>query len=231
MNITSNLADVGQLLNIYMDEIVPKEGMTFSAFTIQTAAKLLQPKDQRNWVPLIVKQIQPKQYQVTGNSLVYAVADIAGLERVWCVVTDSTKESEEIAQVLSGEAVPRINLSTASHDDINLAFQHLLAMPTSPLKGIKLQVVVSRIDEAPRQYWKDLTPITTLKCGITKGKKLDALAQVFYLTPQPISEFITDSSILSGLTMTELKTMAKKRGISGYTKLKKNDLVEQLSQI
>nr|WP_279239751.1 Rho termination factor N-terminal domain-containing protein [Scytonema sp. UIC 10036] len=43
-------------------------------------------------------------------------------------------------------------------------------------------------------------------------------------------EVITDPSILNTLTVTQLKDMAKKRGISGYTKKKKPELIEVLSK-
>jgi hypothetical protein len=226
----NNLNDVGQLLYLYYDEILPSEGTQFSEFTVQASAKLLQAASQRNWVPLIVKQVSSKQYQVIGNSFVYAVAEAAGLDRVWCILADDSQDTEQISRVLSGEKVPKVNLSTATHDEISAAFKYLLDLPASPLKGVKIQAAVSRIDEAPRQYWKDLTPIINLKCGLTRGKKLDTLSEIFYLTPQEISESTTDVSILKGLTVTELKAIAKKRGISGYTKLKKPDLVEKLGQ-
>jgi hypothetical protein len=91
-------------------------------------------------------------------------------------------------------------------------------------------IATDRIDEAPREHWKTLDQITTLKCGITKGKKLNALKEVFYLTPQPMPEVIKDSTSLNTLTAGELRDMAKKRGISGYSKKRKNDLIELLSQ-
>jgi Rho termination factor, N-terminal domain len=225
------LNDVGQLLYLYYNEILPSEGTQFSEFIVQASAKLLQAASQRNWVPLIVKQISSKQYQVIGNSFVYAVAEAAGLDRVWCILADDSQDTEQVSRVLSGERIPKVNLSTATHDEISAAFKYLLDLPASPLKGVKIQAAVSRIDEAPRQYWKDLTPIVNLKCGVTRGKKLDTLSEIFYLTPQEISESTTDVSILQGLTVTELKAMAKKRGISGYTKLKKPDLVEKLGQV
>lgn len=65
---------------------------------------------------------------------------------------------------------------------------------------------------------------------ITKGKKLNALKQVFYVTPQPLPDVIKDPGVLQTLTLQELKKMAKKRELSGYNKLKKSDLVEVLSQ-
>lgn len=80
------------------------------------------------------------------------------------------------------------------------------------------------------QRLKTLEPITNLKCGITRGKKLNALKEVFYLIPQSMPEVIKDSTILNTLTAGELGDIAKKRGISGYSKKKKDELVELLSQ-
>ena len=91
-------------------------------------------------------------------------------------------------------------------------------------------VVTNCIGEAPRQNWTTLEPITKLKCGISKGIKLDALNEVFYLTPQSLPEVINDLTTLNTLTSAELKAMAKKRGLSGYSKKKKNELIELLSQ-
>ena len=225
----ASLSDIGNLMHIYLDEIEPGEATEMPDFLIQASAQVLNQKCDRNWVPIIVKETGEDQYQVIGNSFVYAVAEEAGLERVWCVIADDSDEAAEVARVLSGEEVPRINLSKASHDEITAALQYLIELPGSDLKKVKLATATNRIDEASRQYWKTLDPIASLKCGITRGKKLDALKSVFYLTPQPMPEVITDPAILKTLTSTELKKMAKKRGITGYSKLKKADLIETLS--
>ncbi|MGF1517184.1 MAG: Rho termination factor N-terminal domain-containing protein [Nodosilinea sp.] len=54
------------------------------------------------------------------------------------------------------------------------------------------------------------------------------LEEVFYLTPEPMPEVITDRKILETLTTQQLKGMAKKRDVKGLSKLKKADLVELL---
>jgi hypothetical protein len=51
-----------------------------------------------------------------------------------------------------------------------------------------------QIEEADRKSWKDLTPIIKLACGITKGKKLDILSEIFYLDP-PEAEVLPDRPI------------------------------------
>ena len=226
----SNLSDIGNLMHLYMDEIKPGEGTNAPEFLITATSRTLNSLGGRNWVPVIVKEIGEDQYEVIGNSFIYAVAEEAGLEKVWCIIADSKDETVELTKVLSGEVTPKINLSTATRDDIKAALQYLIEKPGTDLKSVKLLIATDRIDEAPRQYWKTLEPITKLKCGITSGKKLNALKEVFYLTPQSMSEAIKDTTTLKTLTAGELRDIAKKRGITGYSKKKKDELVELLSQ-
>ncbi len=225
-----SLSNVGNLMCLYMHEVNPGKSTDAPEFLIKAAAKALLESDGRNWVPVIVKEITEDQYEVIGNSFIYAIAEEAGLERVWCIIADKSEKTFELTKILTGESIPQINLSTATRDEIQSALQYLIEKPGSELKGVKLAIATNRIDESPRQYWKSLEPITKLKCGITKGKKLVALKEVFYLTPQPTPEVITDGNTLNSLTVAQLKDMAKKQGITGYTKKKKQELVDLLSK-
>lgn len=226
----SSLSDIGNLMHLYLDEIDPGEGTSAPEFLIKASAHLLNQKGGRNWVPVIVKETGEDKYEVIGNSFIYAVALEAGLERVWCIVADDSDDTSQVAKVLAGEEIPKVNLSKATRDDIVAALEYLIEQPGSPLKTVKIAVAANRIDEAPRQYWKNFEPVTGLKCGITKGKKLDALKQVFYLTPQPMPETTNDPVILKTMSTADLKAMAKKKGIAGISKMKKDDLVEVLSK-
>lgn len=210
-----------------MHEINPGKGIEASEFLIKASAKVLAESGGRNWMPVIVKEIGEDEYEVIGNSFVYAIALEAGLERVWCIVTDASSRTEVLTQILTGDLTPKINLSTATRDEIKAALQYLIEKPNSELKGVKLAIATNRIDEAGRKYWSNLEPITKLKCGITKGKKLDALMSVFYLTPDPTLQATTP---VNALTITQLREMAKKRLIPGYTKKKKQELVALLSE-
>ncbi|WP_293126101.1 Rho termination factor [Okeania sp. SIO1I7] len=183
----SNLSNIGKLIHLYIDEIEPGDGIDAPEFLISATAKFLSESGGRNWVPVIVKEVEEDKYEVIGNSFIFAVAEAAGLEKVWCVIADESEETEKISKILSGEQIPQINLSTATRDEIKIALQYLIEKLDSQLKGVKLAVATNRIDEAPRQYWKDFKPITKLKCGITTAK-VNALKEVFYLTPQPIPE-------------------------------------------
>ncbi len=221
---------VGTLMHLYLDEIEILNGTDVPDFLIKSTAKLLQETGGRNWVPVIVKVIEKDSYQVVGNSFVYAVAEQAGLERVWCIIADAGEDAGILSRALAREETPKLNLSTASREEIMSALQFLIEQPNSILKSIKLAVATSRIDEAPRQFWKTLDPIVDLKCGITKGKKLDLLKNLFYLTPQiRVFEKLTEND-LKRKTVSELKNLLKEREITGMSKMKKNDIIKILLQ-
>lgn len=239
----SKLSNVGNLISLYLDEIEPGEGTDAPKFTIDASARYLVENGGRNWIPVIVKEIGEDRYQVIGNTFIYAVAEAAGLERVWCIIADDSPETAEITQVLAGEKTPKLNIAKASRDEIRAALQYLIKQPGSVLKSVDLAIATTRIDEAPRQYWKNLDPIIKLKCGITKGKKLEAIEQIFYVDPQPMPEPIVEPSVeskpvsssivntgnLKSKSVAQLKELAKQRGMSGYSKMKKAELIKALS--
>ncbi|WP_293210350.1 MULTISPECIES: Rho termination factor N-terminal domain-containing protein [unclassified Microcoleus] len=216
-------------MHLPINQIDPGDATDAPEFLLKATANILKQKGGRNWIPVIVKDIGKDSYQVIGNSFVYAVAEEAGLEKVWCIIADDNDDTTTLTKILAGEEKPKINLSTASRDEIMAALQYLIEQPNSDLKSVKLAVATNRIDEAPRQYWKNFEPITSLKCGITKGKKLDAIKSVFYLIPQSMPDTINDVTILRTMTTVELKAIAKTRGIAGITKMKKDALIEALS--
>ena len=75
-------------------------------------------------------------------------------------------------------------------------------------------------------------PVISLKCGITKGKKLDTFKTAFYLTPlpPPPPPPLPPPSELKALKVTELRKIAKERGVAGYTKMSKVALLDYFSQ-
>ncbi|UKP01355.1 Rho termination factor N-terminal domain-containing protein [Nostoc sp. UHCC 0870] len=222
--------DIGNLMYLYRKEISSCVGTDAPEFLIKSTAQALNNLGGRNWIPIIVKETGEDQYEVIGNSFIYAVAEEARLDKVWCIIADDSKETSEVTKILAGEIRPKINLSYAGRDEIKSALEYLIEKPDSVLKRVNLSVATNRIEEAPRKYWTSLDPITTLKCQITKGVKLNALKEVFELTPEPLPDVIKDPIILRTLTVTELRKMAKKRGIPGCSRKGKDELVQILSQ-
>ncbi len=222
---------IGSLKYIYLEEIQMKEASTVHSFIINATAEELAAADEHNYIPIIIKEISADSYEVIGNSFIYEVAQAAGLERVWCIVTDGLEETISITKLLSREKLPKINLSTAERDEIVQALDYLINLPESPLKKLDKSKTTSKISDSPiRKYWKNLDEITKLKCGITKGKKLNLIKEIFSLAPEPFPAVIKDPAILDSMTTSDLKALSKKRGLSGYSKLKKSQLVELLSQ-
>ncbi|MEB3288770.1 MAG: transcription termination factor rho family protein, partial [Leptolyngbya sp.] len=175
------ISDIGNLMCLPIDEIEPGQPTEVHPYILQFAAKKVN-QNGRNWIPVIVKEIGLDQYQVIANSFIYAVAIEAGLEEIWCIIAEDSPDVTELSQALALEVPPRTNLSTADRDEISVALDYLIKQPGTPLKGVRAASVVARLDEAPREYWQDLKPVTKLGCGITGGAKLKALEQVFYLT-------------------------------------------------
>ncbi len=179
----SDFNNIGKLMHLRLADIEPGEQSSESEFIINAAAEAVCGASGRNWIPVIVKEIADYQYQVVSHNFVYAVAQQAALERVWCIVIEPETKSIEQAKILAKEIVPKVNLTVASGNTILAALRYLVAEPGSALKGLDIIKTANRITSADRATWTSLSPITALKCGITKGKKLDALAKVFFLSP------------------------------------------------
>lgn len=177
--------DIGKLMHLLLDDIAPGEQFSESEFIITAAAEAVCQTGGRNWIPVIVKETGKNQYQVVSNHFVYAVAQKAALERVWCIVIEPESTSIEQAKILAREVTPKVNLTTASRETILAVLRYLIAETGGALKGVDAIVATNRIAAADRESWSSLSPITTLKCGITRGKKLDAVAKIFFLSAPP----------------------------------------------
>lgn len=222
------LSDVGNLLCLPFDEIEPGPLTEAHDFLIQEASNLLRTT-QRNWLPVIVKETGVDQYEVVANAFVYEAASEAGLEKLWCILVDDSADTALVSTVLAHDSIPRINLSKASRKQIAAALDYLIKQPGTLLKGVSVATASSRIDSAPRKYWETLEPVTKLGCKLSKSK-LKELKKIFYLEPEPLPEVITDRALLESFTSADLKKMAKKRGLKGYSKFKKTELVNALSE-
>jgi hypothetical protein len=135
----------------------------------------------------LVEEIADYQYKIINNYLIYAAAQKAKLEKIWCIVVEPTPESIEQINLFTGNSKPRINLNVASEEAIFAALQYL--SETNPLfNKVDCNKAATQIAKADRDFWIDFTEISKLKCGITntaKAKKIDALAEVFFLAPSP----------------------------------------------
>jgi hypothetical protein len=136
----------------------------------------------KNILPVVVRLLGEDKYQAILNTQILDAARLVHLDFVWCIVVNQAMQQQievELGQTLW------VNLTTASEQDLADTLTYLASQPGSPLKGLEATIAASKIAAEDRSTWQDFTPIIKLKCGITKGKKLDALATAFYLTPPP----------------------------------------------
>lgn len=223
-----------QLMYLWLHEISVPEPTDAPQFLVDVVSETLKKSSGKNWIPVIVKEVSNGEYVVVANSFIYAAAENAELEKVWCVIVDNDESAEYLTKVLAREIVPKLDLATASYEQIQGALEYISEKPNSALKGIKLLIAVTRIAEAPRHNWKSLDELTKLKCGITKGKKLDALKEVFTLNVKSVKATVDvnepkPTKSLDSLSLTELKAMAKDKKLKGYSKKTKAELVDLLS--
>lgn len=88
----SNISDVGNLIHVYIDYIIAVD-IEVTPHIIESA-KTLNNNGGRNWIPIIVKETGIDQYQIIGDTFVYAVCKAANLDKVWCIVVDDSTETE-----------------------------------------------------------------------------------------------------------------------------------------
>ncbi|MEG4205150.1 hypothetical protein QUA20_14600 [Microcoleus sp. Pol7_A1] len=178
----SNSENIGKLINLKLSKIESAEPCSESEFIIAGAAEAVLQAGNRNWIPIIVKETGESQYQVVSNHFVYAVAQQAKLDLVWCIVIDPKPSNIEQAKILAREANPQVNLSTASKDTIIAVLKYLVKEHN--WKNVKPVETANKIVDSNREQWSDFTPLTKLQCGLTKAR-LDFIAKVFSISPPP----------------------------------------------
>jgi hypothetical protein len=194
MRISEN---VGKLMHLPLEDIELNQEFSAPEFLVNAVADSVLKAGGRNWIPLIVQETAEYQYRVVSHPLVYAVAKKAELERIWCIVINPQPSDIEQAKILAGAASPRVCLNTASRQMIESALEYLQETNGSVLKAVDMVKAAHRLADSQREYWEDFNEIPKLKCGITKGKKLDTLKEVFYLEPLPKPELPPAPEIIS----------------------------------
>jgi hypothetical protein len=226
--------NIGQLVHLPLKSIQSEQKTSESEFLLSVASQGIKDADGRNWVPVIVKEVGDYQYQVVSNYFGYSVARYADMERVWCIVIDPSENHIEQARLLMREVKPKVNLSSASQELITEALRYIVAEFPVVFKGFDIAIAADKIATAKRSMWEDLNPILKLKCGITKGKKQDAFADIFFVLPAsplpPAPELVSIKDANRDKIFDRLNYL-KICEISGFETLNIDDLADALFSV
>ncbi|MGL4882339.1 MAG: hypothetical protein ACRC8K_14950 [Waterburya sp.] len=170
-----NFSDIGKYLRIPCKKITNKNQSQFHSVIIDAIAEKLKT-NQRNFLPLIVKEIDEEKYEVLLNDHVLEAANKAQLDFVWCIMAD-----EQRGKQIEVESRQRfeINLLTASEKTIAEMFDYIKSID-SKFSQINPQEVARIIVENRSNQWKSFKPLTKLRCKIGR-QKLDILGNFFCL--------------------------------------------------
>ena len=170
-----NFSDIGKYLRIPCKKITNKNKSEFHSAVVNAIAEKLRT-NQRNFLPIIVKEIDEEEYEVLLNAHILEAAKEAELDFVWCIMAD-----EQRGKQIEVESKQRfeINLLTASEKTIAEMFDYIKSVDSS-FSQIKPKEVAEKIVEKRSDKWKTFRPITKLRSKIGQ-KKLNILDKFFCL--------------------------------------------------
>ncbi|KST69684.1 hypothetical protein [Mastigocoleus testarum] len=161
-------SDVGKYLRLPLHQIKVQESMdTSDVILIESIAEKLK-QNQRNFLPIIVEEVDENEYKVLLNSHIFEAATTAKLDFVWCILADEQRRKQiEIESQQRFE----VNMLTASEETISRMLQYIKKSHSGwriePEKVAK--VIVANRNEKWKER-KPFIPLTKLNCGIGKTK-------------------------------------------------------------
>jgi hypothetical protein len=179
----SSLRDIGQLIQVPIEQIEFDGECNMPPYQIAALSERLQKPGIRNWVPVIVQEPTPRQYQVVSNEHIFSAMKAAGHEYIWVVVVPDDPDTQTQIQLLTGKLSLRVNICTADYETI----QAVLSACRQQLSSkFDVTIATERILKAPgRRGWKNLQPLTKLQCGLSAAS-LKVLGNVFEAIPEKI---------------------------------------------
>ena len=171
-------SDIGKYLRLPLNQIKLQERTdTFNSVVVEAIAEKLQ-QNQRNFLPIIVEEVDEDEYKVLLNGHVLEAAEKAKLDFVWCILADEQRRKQiEIESKQRFE----VNMLTSSEETISGMLTYIKKNHSG--WRIEPQKVAKIIVEHRSEQWKKrkpFQPLTELKCGIGRTK-LKTLKNYFCL--------------------------------------------------
>jgi hypothetical protein len=179
----SSLRDIGQLIQVPIEQIEFDGECDMPPYQVAALSERLRKPELRNWVPVIVQEPTPRQYQVVSNGHVLSAMKAAGHEYVWVVVVPDDPDTEIQIKLLTGKLQLRVNICTADYETMLAALSSCRQQLSS---RFDVTIATERILKTPgRRGWKNLQPLTKLQCGLSAAS-LKVLGNVFEAIPEKI---------------------------------------------
>ena len=160
---------LGQVLRLPCKFIHGKSNVP--AKQIEAIAEQLSKTD-KNILPIVVKLLEQDTYQSVFNTQILDGARLANKDFVWCILVDEPMLAQ--IKIESGLVItPPItltNILVASEQEIQEALERIKAQQPSFQKITPLDIAKKIIEYRKTKKPKNLTFLTTLKCGIGKAK-------------------------------------------------------------
>ncbi len=168
-----NELELGEILRIPIEFVENKSKVKLNTTLVKSLANKLKASN-KNILPIIVKQKSEDEYEAIYNTLILEAAKQAGLEFVWCIAVDEKMESQILAE--TGELF-QVSLLDSSEKEIIEALNFARDTETA-LKKLEPAKVAKVIVSARTPSWKDLKPLSKLKCGVG-AKAVPVLSKYF----------------------------------------------------
>lgn len=174
-----DFSDVGQYLRLPLRQIKMIEKAEQSNFIIIEAIAEKLKQNKRNFLPIIVEEVEEYQYKAFLNSHIIEAAQKANLDFVWCILADSERRKQIEVEA---KKCFEVNMLNASEKTIARMLEYIKKnhrdWRIQPEKVAKL--IVENRSEQWKKCYPPFKPLTKLKCGIG-DKKLEILQHYFCL--------------------------------------------------
>lgn len=165
-------SDIGKYLRIPRKQIHLREKESTPAVLIEAIAEKLKVNE-RNYLPIIIEEVDEDEYEVLLNGHVLEAAEKANLDFVWCILADEKRRKQiEIESKQRFE----VDLLTASETMISEMIQYIKKnynwTQVNPENAAKIIV------EKRSNRWKEVKEVTKTGCYIGK-QKLEILEKYF----------------------------------------------------
>ena len=165
----SNDITLGQVLRLPCQFIQGKSNLPSKQ--IEAIAQQLS-KTEKNILPVVVKLLEQDKYQSVFNTQILDGARLAKKDFIWCIIVDEPMLAQ--VQIETGlviyQPTTATNILIASEQEIQEALERIKAQQPSFDKVDSLKTAKAIVEYRKTKKPKNLTFLTTLKCGIGKAK-------------------------------------------------------------